>query len=105
MPNSYDVTRDPLSGVAAGSALVARDLAAVTPNDAADLALYARALRVHVPATVSEASLRVTPLRAADDAATITLRFASGTWFEPVAVRRVWATGTTAGVDVHAVTA
>ena len=105
MPNSYDPTTDPLNGVAGGATIVAKNVAAVTPSDTLDLATYARAVRVYVPATLTEASVRVTPLLASDDAATATLKFSPGAWIEPIAIRRVWATGTTAGVEIHAVVA
>ncbi len=61
-------------------------LAAVTPDDAADLSLVTRALNVAVSGTV-----RVTAL----DGSVGTIYVAAGAAF-PIRVRRVWATGTTA---------
>ena len=88
-------------------ALPARACVAVTPSDAANLAVYAKALRVYVPANISGgvATVVVTPLLAASDGDTVTLSLPPGIAIEPLAVRRVWATGTSAGIAIHAYTA
>lgn len=104
MPNTYNAALDTFSGYARSPDSVALDAAAVAPSDAANLASYAKALRVYVPATMASATLRVTPVHAADDANTVTLSFISGVHYEPLAVRRVWATGTSAGIEIHAYT-
>lgn len=104
MPNSYDPQKDPNALSARDAVSPGGDLAPVVPADGADLPAYARALRVFVPFSLAEATLRVTPVLAADDAATVTLKFGTGLSYEPLSVRRVWATGTTPGLDIHAYT-
>jgi hypothetical protein len=105
MPNSYNAQLDPDALSARGPGGPASDIDLVQPSDTADLALYCRALRVHVPIAVGEATLRVTPLAAGDDAETVTLRFAgAGTYHEPISVRRVWQTGTSPGIEIHGYT-
>ena len=47
---------------------------------------------------------RVTPIDAASDDDYITLKFPTGLWIEPIAVRRVWSTGLTAGIEIHGYT-
>lgn len=103
MPNTYDPAKDGFSTNAPSSSTPARQSVAVTPNDAQNLPAYAKALRVYVPASIAEASLNITPLNAADDSSdAVTLKFPSGVWVEPQGARRVWATGTTAGIEIHA---
>ena len=65
-----------------------RSLAAVAPNDGADLAKVARSLYVG-----GAGHLRVT---AAGDAAAQTLSNVPAGTFVPIEVKRVWVTGTTA---------
>jgi hypothetical protein len=43
----------------------------------------------------------VTPKRGSD-AAPVTFKFPPGVFQLPLSVRRVWATGTTAGIEIHA---
>lgn len=97
----YDALADSFAGNAASALSPARKMALVTPNDSVDLALYAKALRVYVPSTITEASVVVIPHDNAD-AAAVTLKFGPGVWVEPSMVRRVKATGTTAGIEIHA---
>ncbi|MCA0399822.1 MAG: hypothetical protein LCH38_03300 [Proteobacteria bacterium] len=104
MPNTYNPAADPFQGYARSPEAVAFDAVPVTPADGANLAAYAKALRIFVPAATASATLRVTPLHAADDANTVTLSFPSGVHYEPLCVRRVWATGTSAGIEIHAFT-
>jgi hypothetical protein len=104
VPNSYDLQKDPNALLARNAISPGGDLALVVPADGADLPVYAKALRVFVPFSLAEAALRVTPALAADDAATVTLKFSAGTSYEPLSVRRVWWTGTTPGLDIHAYT-
>ncbi len=99
----YEPEKDPYHYNAATADSPARNAVLITPADA-NLAAYAKALRVYVPAAVSEASVRVTPIDAADDANYITLKFPTGLWIEPIAVRRVWSTGLTAGIEIHGYT-
>jgi hypothetical protein len=77
-------TRDP-----AGPAT---DAEIVTPSDANDLPRFARGLLLSADASVSAIT--------AEGAAPITLPLVRG--FNPISVRRVRATGTTAGVTIVA---
>jgi hypothetical protein len=104
MPSSYDLQKDPNALASRSAASPGSDMALVAPADGADLAVYSRALRVFVPLALSEASVRVTPTLAADDTTTVTLKFGAGVNYEPLSVRRIWATGTTPGLDIHAYT-
>jgi hypothetical protein len=98
----YDSACDPYGQVASSFTAQARDIALITPSDSIDLACYAKALRVFVPSSIADdvATVKVTPARAADDAP-VTLNFCPGVSVEPLAVRRVWASGTSAGVVIH----
>ncbi len=104
MPDSYLPQNDPNASRSRSAAEPAGDAVLIIPNNAIDLPAYAKAMRVHVPATLSEASLRVTPTLAKDDSLHVTLRFPSGLFYEPLSVRKVWATGTTAGIEIHGYT-
>lgn len=73
----------------------------VAASDAADLATYAKALRVFNPAGAA-ATVRVTYAEEANDQATVDLVFPPGLTIEPSAVRRVWKTGTGAGLSIIA---
>lgn len=100
----YNPSGDPMRHHAASLTSPTRLLFAVTPSDSADLDPYAKALWVFVPATVAGgvASVRVTPV-GAGDAETIDVYTAPGLQpLPPCQVRRVWATGTTAGIHVYA---
>jgi flagellar biosynthesis protein FliQ len=103
---AYDRTKDNYRDQSASFAAQARLCVAVTPSDAAALAAYAKALRIYVPSSVpgGVATVRVTPIQAVNDSDTVTLSFVPGVTIEPLAVRQVWATGTTAGVELHAYT-
>jgi hypothetical protein len=48
-------------------------------------------------------NVKVTPLNAADGDS-VTLKALPGVTIEPLAVRRVWSTGTSAGLEIHAYT-
>lgn len=65
-----------------------RDAAVVTPNDGADLPRTARAIYIG-----GAGALRITPINGAAD---ITIAAVPAGTMLPIAVRRVWATGTTA---------
>jgi hypothetical protein len=103
---AYDPTKESHRTASASFTAQARLAVAVTPSDASALSSYAKALRVYVPASVAGgvATVRVTPIQAANDTDTVTLSFVPGVSIEPMAVRQVWATGTTAGVEIHAYT-
>jgi hypothetical protein len=103
---SYDRTKDAFRDQSATFAAQARLAVAVTPSDGDQLPSYAKALRVFVPLSISGgvATLVVTPLLAANDSDKVTLSFPPGVGIEPLAVRQVWATGTTPGVEIHAYT-
>ncbi len=100
----YDQASDRFHGSSASPSAPARACVAVTPSDASNLAAYAKALRIFVPDDISGgvATVVVTPLLAANDVDTVTLQVPPGVSIEPLAVRRVWATGTSAGIDIHA---
>lgn len=104
MPSSYNTSRDPYASISRSPSEPSPLAQAVTPNDGADLAVYCKAFRVFVPLSVPVASVRVTPLLANDDLDTLTLSFPQGLSCEPLAIRKVWATGTTAGVEIHGYT-
>lgn len=100
----YDPARDPLHGLAASLSSPARQIVRVTPSDSDDLDPYAKALWVFVPDDVAGGvgTVRVTPV-AGGDAATVDVRALPGLQpLPPCQVRRVWATGTSAGLDVYA---
>ena len=103
----YDHASDRFHGSSASPSAPARACVAVTPSDDDNLAIYAKALRIYVPADISGgvATVVVTPLLAATDADTVTLSVPPGVAIEPLAARRVWATGTSAGIEIHAYTA
>ena len=98
----YDPAHDPWHGSAVSQAGLSRTGALVTPHDTDDLPRYAR-IRAFAPAALASAQIRVLPVGNADEAP-ITLALPVGV---PVVleytVRRVLATGTTAGLDVHTV--
>jgi hypothetical protein len=100
---TYDAAKDPFRDINTAPDAPAIDCIAVAPSDAADIEPYPKALRVYVPAGVSggTATVKVTPKRASD-AAPVTFTFPPGVFQIPLSVRRVWQTGTTAGVEIHA---
>jgi hypothetical protein len=100
---SYDATKDPFRDTSTSPDAPAVDCIAVAPSDGSDIEPYPKALRVYVPATVSGGvgTVKLTPKRASD-AATITLKFPPGVYQIPLSVRRVWQTGTSADVEIHA---
>jgi hypothetical protein len=98
----YDAARDPWHRRALSPGALGRAGALVTPNDAADLPRYAR-LRVFVPAVLASAEIRILPVDAADDAP-LTLPLPPGqVSVLEFLVRRVLATGSTAGLVIHRV--
>lgn len=100
----YDPARDPLKGIAASLSSPSRRLVAVTPSDAADLDPYAKALWVFVPEDVAGgvATVRITAVGGSDEE-TVDVRALPGLQpLPPCQVRRVWATGTSAGLSLYA---
>ncbi|WP_018389885.1 hypothetical protein [Ancylobacter sp. FA202] len=98
----YDAAKDPWYRRALSPAALGRAGALVTPNDATDLPRYAR-VRVFVPAALASAEIRILPVDAADDAP-LTLPLPSGqVSVLEFLVRRVLASGTTAGLVIHRV--
>lgn len=97
---TYDVRADRFGANTAtrqSPAVDAVRLTAAMVSDSADLTGYAKALRVWNGSTAA-VTLMVTPLAAASDlaAAAVPLTVAAGTGaYEAIAVRRVWATGST----------
>jgi hypothetical protein len=102
---SYDPSKDPFHDTSSSPDSPAVDCVAVTPSDTADIEPYPKALRVYVPADIEDgvAAVKVTPKRGSD-ASPVTLRFPPGAHQVPLGVRRVWETGTSAGVEIHAYT-
>jgi hypothetical protein len=100
---SYDASKDPFHATNTAPDAPAIDCIAIAPSDSADIEPYPKALRVYVPAGVAGgvATVTVTPKRG-NDAAPVALKFPPGVFQIPLAVRRVWATGTTTGVEIHA---
>jgi hypothetical protein len=101
---SYDPARDPMRGLAASLSSPTRLLTRVTPSDSEELPAYAKALWVFVPEETSGGvgTIRITPV-GADDATRIDVRALPGLQpLPPCQVRRVWATGTSAGIDIYA---
>ncbi|MEW6257106.1 MAG: hypothetical protein AB1592_14225 [Pseudomonadota bacterium] len=98
----YDPLRDPARAHAVSASSPARLIRRVLPSDTADLSVYAKALWVHVPASLAEASVRVTCLGAADGESVDLLAAPGLQPLPPAQVRRVWATGTSAGVAIYA---
>ncbi|MFT0860925.1 hypothetical protein [Ancylobacter sp. G4_0304] len=98
----YDSAKDPWRGVAVSPTGLGRAGTLVTPSDTLDLARYAR-LRVFVPASLASAQIKLLPVNAADDAP-LTLPLPTGQASVPeYLVRRVYATGSTAGIVVHTI--
>lgn len=96
----YDSTRDPWHRRALSPAALGRAGALVTPDDANDLTRYGR-IRVFAPATLASADIRILPVDAADGAP-LTLPVPPGqASVLEFLVRRVLATGTTAGLVIH----
>jgi hypothetical protein len=101
---TYLSERDPWLNAHKGFNAPATRAALVTPSDTEQLTRYAKMLRVYVPSATAEATVKITPLTALDDSEAVTLNFASGLTYELIAVRKVWATGTTSGLTIHALT-
>ncbi len=102
---AYDTARDPLRGHAASASSPARLVRVLVPSDTLDLDPYAKSLWLYVPPDVAGgvASVRVTAAGTANDADTVEFRALSGLQpLPPVQIRRVWSTGTTAGVILYA---
>ncbi len=96
----YDPAKDPFNSHGASKTASAADWVPITPSDSTDLALYVRALRIHVPTGTSNPQVTYLPSRNADGV-TRTLKLAEGVNLELAECRRVLATGTTAGLDIH----
>lgn len=96
----YHPAQDPFSTMPSAPSIPARRGFVVTPSDSQPLVTYAKALRVYVPS--GTATLRVTPVLHTNDNDTITLSFTAGVTIEPLSVRQVWSTGTSAGLQIHA---
>lgn len=101
MPRSTDPRVNPFAAFASGRDSTAALAVPVSPADASDLAVYARALRV-LNEGAGVAVVRVTYAGEESDAATVDLRFPAGLTIEPSAVRRVWQSGTTPGLSILA---
>jgi len=101
----FDSTRDPLHLHSPSASSPARCLRQVAVSDTLDLDPYAKSLWLYVPADVAGgvASVRLTPVGALSDLEAVTVLAQPGLQpLPPVQVRRVWATGTSAGVVLYA---
>lgn len=99
----YDASRDPARTLTPSASSPARLMRRLTPSDTLDLTVYAKSLWAYVPATLTEATVRLTPTGAAADGETVDVLMAAGLQpLPPLQVRRVWATGTTAGIAIYA---
>lgn len=96
----YSASSDPHAYSTTDAGTPSRRLAVITPSDTADLAIYARALRIWVPSALTSATLRLTPIHA-DDGETVDLIVPPGLTYEPTGARRILATGTTSGIVIH----
>ncbi|MDQ0509755.1 spike base protein, RCAP_Rcc01079 family [Ancylobacter amanitiformis] len=98
----YESAKDPWRGSAVSPTSLGRSGEAVMPSDTADLPRYAR-VRVFAPGTLDSAQVCILPVWNEDDEA-IVLSLPIGL---PIVleflVRRVLATGTSAGLDIHTV--
>ncbi len=99
---AYDPARDPLYGMAASLSSPTRHLRLVEPSDTVDLDPYAKALWVFVPTGMANAVVRLTPVGAADDSFIDVQALPGLQPLPPCQARRVWLTGTTAGLAVYA---
>lgn len=77
----------------------------ITPHDTNQLASYAKALRIHIPADTESPTIAVVPMHAASDDDVVTLPLPTGSTdivhIEDLAVRVVKATNTTEGLTIH----
>lgn len=103
MARSTDPAINPFTHLTRSAEAPALDAAAVTPSNGSDLPAYAKALRIYNPGT-GAATLRVTYAGQDNDAVVVDLTVPPGLTIEPSSVRRVWATGTTPGLSIHAYT-
>ncbi|TCT07613.1 spike base protein, RCAP_Rcc01079 family [Aquabacter spiritensis] len=102
---AYQSAQDPLRSLSPSASSPARRMRAIVPSDTADLAPYAKSLWLYVPEGVADGvgRVRVTCVGAASDAETVDLIAPPGLQpLPPVQIRRVWATGTTAGLSIYA---
>lgn len=97
----YNATQDPYNGRSQDLDSSGSRAALALFSDSTDVPIYPKGLRVYVPTSLAEANVLVTPMASPADGDTVTLRFPPGLSYEPLRVRRIWATGTTAGVEIH----
>lgn len=91
---AYDGLRDRRNGPSS-PAEAGYNLTAAMVSDSADLAVYGKALRVRNGST-ADVKIVVTPIHASVDTATMTVTIGAGEReILPIAVRRIWSTGST----------
>jgi hypothetical protein len=97
---TYDKSADRYASTAASRQAPAVDAVKLTPamlSDGADLAAYAKALRIWNGSSAA-VTLLVTPVRTTSDLAAaavpITVPAGAAGW-EPISARRIWSTGST----------
>jgi len=98
----YDPARDPWRGSAVSPTSLGRNGALVTPSDTNDLTRYAR-IRVFAPAGLAEPQISILPVEGPDDAPLILPLPAGQASVLEFLVRRVRATGTSAGLVIHTI--
>lgn len=79
-----------------------RNCVLVTPSDTVNLPVYAKALRIYAAAAGD--TIRITPIDAGDDDSYVTLTLNAGVNIEPGGAMRVWNTGSTDTLIIHAYT-
>lgn len=104
MASTYSSSSDPYVSFVRGPGEPAADMLRITPSDTANLATYCKAFRIYVPSSIAEATVKLTTAAAKDDADTVTLKVMPGVTYEPIAARKVFATGTSAGIEIHGYT-
>lgn len=91
---AYDGSRD-RRGAASSPAEAGYNLTASMVSDTADLAVYGKALRIRNGST-ADIKIVMTPIHASADTSTMTITIGVGEReILPIAVRRIWSTGST----------
>lgn len=97
---AYDASKDFMAASPAFHSFPV-DCVAVTPHDTDHLGKYAAGLRIFND-TAGVATVRVVPLRAPADTDHVDLSVPVGLTIEALPCRMVKSTGTTAGLEIHA---
>lgn len=98
----YDAARDPYAGLATSVTSPGRKLVLITPADV-ELTRYVKAAWAFCPDSVSVGTVQLVGVGNADDAPCPVKLLPGLQPLPPVQLRRVLATGTTAGVEVYGI--